>query len=66
MIKKINPVARDMLRNRKSPQVVPDKKKNVKPSIEESLEAYQSYYSDDDPHDEMLPPLKPKKKGKTK
>lgn len=66
MIKKINPVARDMLRNRRSPQVVPDKKKNVKPSIEESLEAYQSYYNADDPHDKMLPPLKPKKKGKTK
>ena len=55
MIKKINPVARDMLRNRRSPQIIPNKKKNVKPDIKESFT--------DDPHDEMLPPLKPKKKG---
>tara|TARA_R100000773_G_C4221076_1_gene119949 strand:- start:5821 stop:6030 length:210 start_codon:yes stop_codon:yes gene_type:complete len=69
MIKKINPVAKTMLQNRRSPQVIPNKKKDVKPDIEESLEAYQSYYNADDPHDEMLPPLKHrpnKKKGKIK
>ena len=32
-IKKINPVARAMLRNRRSPQVIRNKKKDYKPEI---------------------------------
>ena len=32
-IKKINPVARAMLRNRRSPQVIKNKKKDYKPDI---------------------------------
>ena len=32
-IKKVNPIARAMLRNRRSPQVIKNKKKDVRPKI---------------------------------
>ena len=68
-IKPINPIARAMLRSRQSPQVVPNKKKNYVPDIDDYDDVYIDMATgeiksddgdDDDPHDEMLPP-KPKK-----
>ena len=73
----INPIARTMLRNRRSPQVIPNKKKSYVPDIDDFDDAYIdmrtgeicSHDDDidpkDDPHDEMLPVPKPKPpKGK--
>jgi len=69
IIKPINPIARAMLRSRQSPQVVPNKKKNYVPDIDDYDDVYIDMATgeiksddgdDDDPHDEMLPP-KPKK-----
>ena len=67
-----------MLRLRKSPQVIPNKKKNYVPDIDDFDDAYIdmttgqicSHDDDidpkDDPHDEMMPhvpkPVKPPKK----
>lgn len=72
-IKPINQIARMMLRKRQSPQVIPNKKKNYVPDIDD----YDDVYIDmdtgeirnseddvdpkDDPHDEMYPPKKKEK-----
>jgi hypothetical protein len=65
--KRINPIARTMLRNRRSPQVIPNKKKNYVPDIDDYNDVYidtrtgkiQTHDDDidpkDDPHDEMFP-----------
>ncbi len=67
-IKPINPIARAMLRSRQSPQVVPNKKKNYVPDIDDYDDVYIDMATgeiksddaeDDDPHDEWIP--KPKK-----
>ena len=73
--KKINPIARAMLRLRKSPQVIPNKKKNRYPDVDDYDGVYidmstgQVKYldedaEDDDPHDEWTPPVPKPKKGK--
>ena len=63
-----------MLRNRRSPQVIPNKKKNYVPDIDDFDDVYidtrtgkiMTHDDDidpkDDPHDEMypVPPTKPK------
>ena len=36
----INPIARTMLRNRRSPQVIPNKKKNYVPDIDDFDDVY--------------------------
>ena len=73
-IKKINPIARAMLRLRKPKQVIPNKKKDYVPDIDDFDDVYIdmrtgevcSHDDDidpkDDPHDEMfpVPPTKPK------
>ena len=69
IIKPINPIARAMLRSRQSPQVIPNKKKNRYPDIEDYDGVYIDMFTgevkelddaeDDDPHDEWIP--KPKK-----
>ena len=40
IFKRINPIARTMLRNRRSPQVIPNKKKNYVPDIDDFDDAY--------------------------
>ena len=74
-IKPINPIARMMLRNRRSPQIIPDKKKNYVPDIDDFDDVYINMTTGkietddddidprDDPHDEMMPtkPKPPKK-----
>ena len=75
--KKINPIARAMLSLRRSPQVIPNKKKNGYPDVEDYDGVYIDMFTgevkhldddgkDDDPHDEMYPvtPPPPPKKGK--
>ena len=69
----INPIARTMLRNRRSPQVIPNKKKNYFPDIDDFNDVYidmdtgkivsekDEIDPKDDPHDEMLPKPKPPK-----
>ena len=69
-IKRINPIARAMLSLRRSPQVVPNKKKDRYPDVEDYDGVYIDMFTgevkhldegdDDDPHDVMLPPS-PKK-----
>ena len=69
-IKRINPIARAMLSLRRSPQVVPNKKKDKYPDVEDYDGVYIDMFTgevkhldegdDDDPHDVMLPPS-PKK-----
>ena len=69
IIKPINPIARAMLRSRQSPQVIPNKKKNRYPDIDDYDGVYIDMFTgevkelddaeDDDPHDEWIP--KPKK-----
>ena len=70
-IKKINPIAIAMLSLRRSPQVVPNKKKDCYPDIEDYDGVYIDMFTgevrqldddgdEDDPHDVMFPP-KPKK-----
>ena len=66
-IKKINPVARAMLRLRKPKQVIPNKKKDYVPDIDDFDDVYIdmrtgevcSHDDDidpkDDPHDDMMP-----------
>ena len=70
IIKPINPIARAMLRSRQSPQVVPNKKKNYIPDIDDYDDVYIDMDTgeiksddgdDDDPHDEMYPPKKKEK-----
>ena len=63
-----------MLRLRKSPQVIPNKKKNYVPDIDDFEDVYMNMRTGqlmandedidpkDDPHDEMLPFPKPKPK----
>ena len=77
-IRKINPVARAMLRLRKSPQVIPNKKKDRYPDVDDYDGVYidmstgkvkylDEQGEDDDPHDEMYPATptpSPKKKEK--
>ena len=68
-IKPINPIARAMLKLRRRPQVIPNKKKNRYPDIEDYDGVYIDMFTgevkelddaeDDDPHDEWIP--KPKK-----
>ena len=73
--KKINPIARAMLSLRRSPQVIPNKKKNRYPDVEDYDGVYIDMFTgevkeldngeDDDPHDEMYPATptpSPKKK----
>lgn len=67
-----------MLRLRKSPQVIPNKKKDWYPEIDDYDGVYIDMSTgeikeiddaeDDDPHDEMFPPAptKPKPKSKLK
>ena len=72
--KKINPIARVMLSLRRSPQVIPNKKKNRYPDVEDYDGVYIDMFTgevkeldngeDDDPHDEMYPATPPKKKEK--
>ena len=70
-IKRVNPIARAMLSLRRSPQVIPNKKKDWYPDVEDYDGVYIDMFTgevrqldddgdDDDPHDVMLPP-KPKK-----
>lgn len=69
-IKRINPIARAMLSLRRSPQVIPNKKKDRYPDVEDYDGVYIDMFTgevkhldegdDDDPHDVMLPPS-PKK-----
>ena len=69
--KKINPIARVMLSLRRSPQVIPNKKKNRYPDVEDYDGVYIDMFTgevkeldngeDDDPHDEMYPAAPPKK-----
>ncbi len=73
--KRINPIARTMLRNRRSPQIIPNKKKNYVPNIDDFDDVYINMTTGkietedddidprDDPHDEMFPtkPKPPKK-----
>ena len=40
IFKRINPIARTMLRNRRSPQVIPNKKKNYVPDIDDYDDVY--------------------------
>ena len=40
IFKRINPIARTMLRNRRSPQVIPKKKKNYVPDIDDYDDVY--------------------------
>ena len=40
IFKRINPIARTMLRNRQSPQVIPNKKKNYVPDIDDYDDVY--------------------------
>ena len=66
-IKPINPIARAMFRLRKPKQVIPNKKKNYVPDIDDFDDAYIdmrtgeicSHDDDidpkDDPHDDMMP-----------
>lgn len=70
-IKKINPIARAMLNLRRSPQVIPNKKKNRYPDIDDYDGVYIDMFTgevkelddaeDDDPHDVMYPDTPPKK-----
>jgi hypothetical protein len=64
-----------MLRLRKSPQVIPNKKKNRYPNVDDYDGVYidmstgevkylDEQGEDDDPHDEMYPAIPPKKKEK--
>ena len=64
-----------MLRLRKSPQVIPNKKKDWYPDVEDYDGVYIDMFTgevkhleadeeDDDPHDEMYPATPPKKKEK--
>ena len=74
IVKPINPIARAMLQNRKPKQVIPNKKKNYVPDIDDFEDVYmnmrtgQLMANDEDidpkdaPHDEMLPFPKPKPK----
>ena len=73
-IKKINPVARAMLRLRKPKQVIPNKKKNRYPDVDDYDGVYidmstgevkylDEQGEDDDPHDEMYPTTPPPKKN---
>ena len=74
IIKPINPIARAMLKLRRSPQVIPNKKKNRYPDIEDYDGVYIDMFTgevkelddaeDDDPHDEMYPTTPPNKKEK--
>ena len=71
-IKRVNPVAKAMLSLRRSPQVIPNKKKGYVPDIDDYDDVYidmrtGEVMSDDDdidprddPHDEMMPTPKPK------
>ena len=71
--KKINPIARAMLSLRRSPQVIPNKKKNRYPDVEDYDGVYIDMFTGevkhlddgdyDDPHDEMYP-AKPTPKKK--
>ena len=40
IFKRVNPIARTMLRNRRSPQVIPNKKKNYVPDIDDYDDVY--------------------------
>ena len=70
--KKINPIARAMLSLRRSPQVIPNKKKDRYPDVEDYDGVYIDMFTgevkeldngeDDDPHDEMYPVTPPPKK----
>ena len=74
-IKPINPIARAMLRSRRSPQIIPNKKKNNYHDVEDYDGVYIDMFTgevkelkedgeDDDPHDEMYPTTPPNKKEK--
>ena len=70
-IKRVNPIAKAMLSLRRSPQVVPNKKKDYVPDIDDYDDVYldmdtgeimsddEDIDPKDDPHDEMFP-TKPK------
>ena len=72
-IKRVNPIARAMLSLRRSPQVIPNKKKDYVPDIDDYDDVYidmdtgeimsddEDIDPKDDPHDEMLPKPKPPK-----
>ena len=73
-IKRVNPIARAMLSLRRSPQVIPNKKKNYVPDIDDYDDVYidmdtgeimsddEDIDPKDDPHDEMFPIPKPNPK----
>jgi len=71
-IPRINPIAKAMLSLRRSPQVIPNKKKNKYPDVEDYDGVYIDMFTgevkeldngeDDDPHDEMYPATPPPKK----
>ena len=72
-IKRVNPIAKAMLSLRRSPQVIPNKKKDYVPDIDDYDDVYidmdtgeimsddEDIHPKDDPHDEMLPKPKPPK-----
>jgi len=71
-IKRVNPIAKAMLSLRRSPQVVPNKKKDWYPDVEDYDGVYIDMFTgevrqlddgdDDDPHDVMIPPQPKKEK----
>jgi len=73
-IKRVNPIARAMLSLRRSPQVIPNKKKDYVPDIDDYDDVYidmdtgqimsedEDIHPKDDPHDEMFPVPKPNPK----
>ena len=70
---RVNPIAKAMLSLRRSPQVIPNKKKDYVPDIDDFDDVYIDMYTGqimsededihpkDDPHDEMFPKPKPPK-----